>query len=568
MPDADRLSTSSTGSSLSDEEFTAYGCYRQNLNTDSYSTSLLTPVTCPVACSGSDHQGRLKGQSVLEHSNEGTDAIKEAHHAKVVGKDGCFSHEEHLSEENLLNLSHPEHQLAKGEALIRECQKVECYLSSLSKNPLESLPEKSKSSGSVPDKPHSPGLLKNQVILNSVKKRSPSCWSPSYQDDEVFIRGEPTQQDQIKLDSPKPGSSAVFPAKALPRKQQLVECAVDSSFVNDPLQCSLQEMNSDSGTDQAVPHSLALLKTSSNTSERKLPRNQEYAEQKRDNQRRANKTVPHHSNPIGEFLKFRPNSSQDQGSGEEFLPLDDDFCILNSQAIGVLSETENFSGCSHTSSLPGGILNMLKRGFKNIFTGRTTENGTHPAPCFVPCLQQSLPPEHFQIRKFPQSSLPSGAVLGNSPNNGACVQLESANSVSECDTGLDSCLPPNADATANHVLQCQNFHQSHFTYQSPLKGQPNRCVLSVTSAPQCSENYEASRSKPIGSSGIIAAESDLSLSSATCQKDDTINTDLCRFYHVFREGELVSLVTQHIPGVKVVDSFYDHANWCLILEKV
>ncbi len=39
-----------------------------------------------------------------------------------------------------------------------------------------------------------------------------------------------------------------------------------------------------------------------------------------------------------------------------------------------------------------------------------------------------------------------------------------------------------------------------------------------------------------------------------------------RYYHVFKEGELISVVSQ-IPSLKIVQSYYDHANWCVVAEK-
>uniref|UniRef100_A0A8C7EHY1 Probable tRNA methyltransferase 9B n=1 Tax=Nothoprocta perdicaria TaxID=30464 RepID=A0A8C7EHY1_NOTPE len=40
-----------------------------------------------------------------------------------------------------------------------------------------------------------------------------------------------------------------------------------------------------------------------------------------------------------------------------------------------------------------------------------------------------------------------------------------------------------------------------------------------------------------------------------------------RYYHVFKEGELVELIQRHIPELHVIDSYFDHANWCVIAEK-
>ena len=40
-----------------------------------------------------------------------------------------------------------------------------------------------------------------------------------------------------------------------------------------------------------------------------------------------------------------------------------------------------------------------------------------------------------------------------------------------------------------------------------------------------------------------------------------------RFYHVFQQGELESLIEQ-VDSLKVSDSYYDQGNWCCIFEKV
>lgn len=40
-----------------------------------------------------------------------------------------------------------------------------------------------------------------------------------------------------------------------------------------------------------------------------------------------------------------------------------------------------------------------------------------------------------------------------------------------------------------------------------------------------------------------------------------------RYYHLFERGELDGLV-QQVPGVRLVDSFYDRSNWCVVFERV
>ncbi|XP_078719187.1 putative tRNA methyltransferase 9B [Lampetra fluviatilis] len=40
-----------------------------------------------------------------------------------------------------------------------------------------------------------------------------------------------------------------------------------------------------------------------------------------------------------------------------------------------------------------------------------------------------------------------------------------------------------------------------------------------------------------------------------------------RYYHVFREGELAQMIERHVAGLRVVCTYYDHANWCVIAQK-
>lgn len=40
-----------------------------------------------------------------------------------------------------------------------------------------------------------------------------------------------------------------------------------------------------------------------------------------------------------------------------------------------------------------------------------------------------------------------------------------------------------------------------------------------------------------------------------------------RFYHVFRQGELGSLVHLATPTADIVEEYYDHENWCVLAKK-
>ncbi|NXX42882.1 TRM9B methyltransferase, partial [Tricholaema leucomelas] len=40
-----------------------------------------------------------------------------------------------------------------------------------------------------------------------------------------------------------------------------------------------------------------------------------------------------------------------------------------------------------------------------------------------------------------------------------------------------------------------------------------------------------------------------------------------RYYHVFREGELCSLLQDNVPELHILSACYDHGNWCVIAER-
>lgn len=45
--------------------------------------------------------------------------------------------------------------------------------------------------------------------------------------------------------------------------------------------------------------------------------------------------------------------------------------------------------------------------------------------------------------------------------------------------------------------------------------------------------------------------------------------DSClRYYHVFREGELTQLIQNHVDDLHVLHTYLDHANWCVVAEKI
>ncbi|KAK7073686.1 hypothetical protein SK128_027136, partial [Halocaridina rubra] len=72
----------------------------------------------------------------------------------------------------------------------------------------------------------------------------------------------------------------------------------------------------------------------------------------------------------------------------------------------------------------------------------------------------------------------------------------------------------------------------------------------------------------------IQRESGLSRDASLSTSQDSLQSDmggaptLHRYYHVFREGELDQLIEKYVHNLHIISSYYDHANWCVIAEKV
>lgn len=66
------------------------------------------------------------------------------------------------------------------------------------------------------------------------------------------------------------------------------------------------------------------------------------------------------------------------------------------------------------------------------------------------------------------------------------------------------------------------------------------------------------------------ASASLSSSQESLQDTDGGGSSLMlhRYYHVFREGELDNLIDKYVENLHIISSYYDHASWCVIAEKV
>lgn len=59
----------------------------------------------------------------------------------------------------------------------------------------------------------------------------------------------------------------------------------------------------------------------------------------------------------------------------------------------------------------------------------------------------------------------------------------------------------------------------------------------------------------------------LKLSESANEPPATNCKTFLRFYHVFEENELETLCT-NVPDIKIIKTYYDQGNWCVIFKKI
>ena len=74
---------------------------------------------------------------------------------------------------------------------------------------------------------------------------------------------------------------------------------------------------------------------------------------------------------------------------------------------------------------------------------------------------------------------------------------------------------------------------------------------------------------------LTIAQGDKNLKSVLFSSSESINSDSGggslihhRYYHVFREGEIDHMIEKYVENLHIIRSYYDHANWCVVAEKV
>lgn len=108
----------------------------------------------------------------------------------------------------------------------------------------------------------------------------------------------------------------------------------------------------------------------------------------------------------------------------------------------------------------------------------------------------------------------------------------------------------------------QNKNGETFFLSDPVENSGNGYVYQGSGRSLAGKHFK--RTSSTGSSDSIV-DAAVAVEDQTAHGLDT--KAFMRYYHVFREGELCSLLEESVPEVHVLSSSYDHGNWCIIVEK-
>ncbi|XP_019634528.1 PREDICTED: alkylated DNA repair protein alkB homolog 8-like [Branchiostoma belcheri] len=101
---------------------------------------------------------------------------------------------------------------------------------------------------------------------------------------------------------------------------------------------------------------------------------------------------------------------------------------------------------------------------------------------------------------------------------------------------------------------------------------PERDTRDCTEETNLDRNSEQNSDKPLevgNHKKQDSEEENVKSCSGACASDCQQSQDepvYHRFYHVFKDGELEELCNS-VPGVSVVDRYYDKGNWCVVIQK-
>ncbi|EGI65713.1 PREDICTED: uncharacterized protein LOC105145870 [Acromyrmex echinatior] len=108
---------------------------------------------------------------------------------------------------------------------------------------------------------------------------------------------------------------------------------------------------------------------------------------------------------------------------------------------------------------------------------------------------------------------------------------------------------------------------------NPNVGNTRRCSVERRRLQERGHSLDEMSSETKKREGCLVTASTNTLSNASSQ--ESLPSDrgggsitYHQYYHVFREGELDQLINKYVENLHIISSYYDHASWCIVAEKV
>ncbi|XP_015119699.1 uncharacterized protein LOC107042947 [Diachasma alloeum] len=157
----------------------------------------------------------------------------------------------------------------------------------------------------------------------------------------------------------------------------------------------------------------------------------------------------------------------------------------------------------------------------------------------------------------------SGIAQSEEQSKGDKSYMRFGGSVESSDIGdsIENTVSLSDDSTATRRFCCGSTASltSNVGYKSPKDRRKYQYAKRSASEEIPGERYEAPRSANLsGSSSQESLPSDRGGGAITYHQ----------YYHVFREGELDALINKYVENLHIISSYYDHASWCIVAEKV
>ncbi|XP_063979726.1 serine-rich adhesin for platelets [Diachasmimorpha longicaudata] len=157
----------------------------------------------------------------------------------------------------------------------------------------------------------------------------------------------------------------------------------------------------------------------------------------------------------------------------------------------------------------------------------------------------------------------SGTAQSGEQCKGDKSYMRFGGSVESSDIGdsIENTVSLSDDSTATRRFCCGSTTSltSNVGYKSLKERRKYQYTKRSASEEIPGEKYESIRSTNLsGSSSQESLPSDRGGGAITYHQ----------YYHVFREGELDALINKYVENLHIISSYYDHASWCIVAEKV